>query len=674
MRAVVLNEPAKPQAVTDFPVPKRRPGTVLIKTVSVGVNPVDLYVRGHSAYPPYDVKDFPKVLGGDVAGIVEEAEEGSKFKKGDKVFALTPGYWIGTTEGCYAEYVVAEEGWVARVPDNLPLDEAAGVPLVSLTSWQALNQVEPKAGQRVLITAAAGGLGHIMVQIAKTLGLTVVGISGPKNLDWVKSLGADEVVDYTKQDVSEVYKDNKFDLAIDPMGTRGGLLTKTLSVLKPSGHYVDILSPGTDESWLGLLPVGTVQAQQLGSAAKKEHEAGKGPSVGTTIIIMVLEAAKKEHEAGKGPSVGTILVQPNGEQLQHIADLISEGKVRVTVGQKLPLEEFEKAHDQIATGHTRGKVVLTLLETKLLSSLLGSLFSSFLSSLTYLTSARRAGLAAEGCLVASLSGGGEIVPRLLSPSLAPASTPLLLSSVQFKKGDKVFALTPGFFIQTPEGCYAEYVVAEEGWVARVPDNLPLDEAAGVPLVALTSWQALHQVEPKAGQRVLITAAAGGVGHIAVQIAKTLGLTVVGVVGPKNLDWVKSLGADEVVDYTQQDVSEVYKDNKFDLVVDPMGTRSDLLSKTLSVLKPSGHYAHIMSPGTDQSLLEAARKEHEAGKGPSVGTTFVQSNGEQLQHIADLISEGKVKLTVAEKYPLEEFEKAHDQIATGHTRGKLVLTL
>ncbi|GAB4822686.1 hypothetical protein N2152v2_009732 [Parachlorella kessleri] len=350
----------------------RRPGTVLIKAVSIGVNPSELYVGGYPGFTPYHPKEFPKVdawpglpagpavpnlpstvalpqtsravaedgflvLGGDVAGIVEEADEGSKasggnllarFKKGDKVFALTPGYYNETPEGCYAEYVVAEEGWVARVPDNLPLDEAAGVPLVALTAWQALNQVPPQAGQRALITAASGGVGHIAVQLAKALGLTVVGVAGTKNLDWVKSLGADEVVDYTQQlgyttqDVAEVYKDNPFDLAVDSMGTRSDLLSKTLSVLKPSGHYACIMNTDTDPA--------------------------------------LLEAARKEHEAGKGPSVGTTLVQPNGEQLQQVADLIAAGKVKLTVAQKIPLEEFGKAHDQIATGHTRGKVVLTV--------------------------------------------------------------------------------------------------------------------------------------------------------------------------------------------------------------------------------------------------------------------------------------------------------------------------
>ncbi|KIZ04982.1 putative Quinone-oxidoreductase [Monoraphidium neglectum] len=272
----------------------------------------------------YKPESFPKILGGDVAGVVEEGDEGGKFKPGDKVFALHPGYFNATPAGTYAEYVVAEADWLAKVPDNLPLEKAAGVPLVALTGWQALQQANPKAGQRVLVTAAAGGVGHITVQLAKVLGLFVVGIAGPNNIDFVKSLGADEVVDYTTQDIADLYSapDKQFDIAIDTMGTRSELLQKLLSVTKPTGHYSHILNGGTDN--------------------------------------VALDAAKAAHKASKGPAVGNTLVQPNGAQLQEIANLIAAGKVKLEVALSLPLAEVAEAHDQVATGHTRGKVVLTV--------------------------------------------------------------------------------------------------------------------------------------------------------------------------------------------------------------------------------------------------------------------------------------------------------------------------
>lgn len=323
MRAIQIHECGGTEKLRleEVPKPARKPSQALIKSASIGVNPVDLIVRSGFYKPTH----FPKILGGDVAGVVEEGDDAGKFKKGDKVLALTPGFFNNTPDGCYAEFVAAEADWLARVPDSLPLDEAAGLPLVALTAWQALQQAAPAPGKRALITAAAGGVGHVAVQLAKALGLYVVGIAGPNNTAWVKeSLGADEVVDYTSQDVAELYAapDKQFDITIDSMGTRSELLQKLLSVTKPSGHLSHIMNAGSDND--------------------------------------IIEGAKKAHEEGKGPGVGTILVTPNGGQLQEIADLVAAGKVKLTVAAKHPLTAAgaAQAHDAVATGHTRGKIVL----------------------------------------------------------------------------------------------------------------------------------------------------------------------------------------------------------------------------------------------------------------------------------------------------------------------------
>eukprot|EP00887_Chlorella_sp_A99_P006514 scaffold3.g6514.t1 len=282
MRAVVIYETGGPevlQLVDDFPRPSRGAGQVLIRAASVGVNPVDVAVRG-GALPPMS---FPKVLGGDVAGVVEEADAGSQFKKGDRVMALTPGFFNTEPSGTYAEFVVAEESWLARVPGALPLEQAGGLPLVGLTAWQGLQQAKPRAGQRVLITAASGGVGHIAMQ-----------------------------------DVAALYgaPGRRFDLALDCMGTRSDLLRKVLSVTKPSGHVAHVLNRGA--------------------------------------------TAKADHEAGRGPAVGTVFVQSSGEQLQQLADLVGAEKMRLEVSLSLPLEQAGAAHMQVDTGHTRGKVVLTV--------------------------------------------------------------------------------------------------------------------------------------------------------------------------------------------------------------------------------------------------------------------------------------------------------------------------
>eukprot|EP00877_Chromochloris_zofingiensis_P015014 jgi/Chrzof1/9767/Cz04g15020.t1 len=228
---------------------------------------------------------------------------------------------------------------------------------------------------------------------------------------------------------------------------------------------------------------------------------------------------------------------------------------------------------------------------------------------------------------------------------------------------------------TPSGSYAEYATVPEDWLAYIPDNLPSNIAGGVPLVGLTAWQAIMDAKPQPGQRVLILAGAGGVGHIAVQLAKALGLFVVATAGTNNVDFVKNeLGADEVVDYRKADYAEVYTNDPFDILVDSMAKSGDEILKAVSVLKPTGCYSHIVHPGTDNELLGQMKEKHAKGEGVSVVSTFVHPNGSQLQELADLMAANKVKLVVHQVYPLSEVAAAQDQVATGHTRGKVILRI
>eukprot|EP00878_Enallax_costatus_P004909 GHUV01005164.1.p1 GENE.GHUV01005164.1~~GHUV01005164.1.p1 ORF type:complete len:259 (+),score=70.17 GHUV01005164.1:183-959(+) len=213
--AAIINKCGGPdviELVHNHPIPSRSKGQVLVRVKSTSVNPVDTAVRSGRVAP----KKFPKVLGGDIAGIVEAADPGSRFKAGDHVAALTPGYWIDQ-EGTYCQYVVTEESWLAKVPRSVDLGTAGGLPLVGLTAWQALMAAAPTLGQRVLITQSSGGVGHVAVQLAKALGLYVVAVAGPSNASWVKqSLGADEVVDYSKDDFVVRYKkSHPFDIVVD---------------------------------------------------------------------------------------------------------------------------------------------------------------------------------------------------------------------------------------------------------------------------------------------------------------------------------------------------------------------------------------------------------------------------------------------------------------------------
>ena len=225
----------------------------------------------------------------------------------------------------------------------------------------------------------------------------------------------------------------------------------------------------------------------------------------------------------------------------------------------------------------------------------------------------------------------------------------------------MFALKPTYIPQPGAlGTYAEYVAAKNEWVAAVPDNLPLEQAGGVPLVALTAWQALHSASPKPGQRILILAASGSVGHIAVQLAKNLGLYVVGTASAKNLDLVRGFGADEAVDYAggAADLRARYggsDDAKFDIVLDLVGGET-LEVAAAELLRAGGAIAHVQNAGSNPDA-NAKHAEAAAAGGPRWAVTLVQPSGAQLEEIAKLIGEGKVRLHVAKSFPLSEVGSA-----------------
>lgn len=303
------------QVEHDYPVKERKPGEVLVKLTSTSVNPVDLYVRegkGNYATP------YPKVLGGDVAGVVVEAGSTSRFKTGDKVWALTDAF-IGASEGTYLQYQSVPEKWLAKFPDTIPADEAGGVPLVALTAWQAIKSSDPQPGQRLLVTAAAGGVGHLAVQLGKALGLYVVGSAGPDNQAFVQELGADEVHNYRETPLEDLYAHNPFDIVLDVVGEEAAVRSYH-KVLKKSGTHAHVYNRDSPHA-----------------------------------LIAELKAAAGTGETAR---VTQTLVKPDGAALEEIAELFADGKVKLTVAEKFPLSEVKAAHAKVATWRTRGKVVL----------------------------------------------------------------------------------------------------------------------------------------------------------------------------------------------------------------------------------------------------------------------------------------------------------------------------
>jgi NADPH:quinone reductase-like Zn-dependent oxidoreductase len=311
MKAVVVQKYGGPEVlkVENIPLPEPKEGEVRIRVMAAGVNPVDAAVRS-GMFAKFFKTKLPLVPGCDVAGMVEKTGPNVKsLKEGDSVFACLKV----DRGGGYAEYAVAKENQVAPKPKSLNYIEAAAVPVVALTAWQALiDTAHLTAGQTVLIHGGSGGVGTFAIQIAKAKGAKVIATASTQNQDLLKQLGADVAIDYTRTKFEEVAKD--VDIVLDTVG--GETLARSYNVVKRGGYVVSIVA----------------QPDQ--------------PNL-------------QEH----GLRGSVISMQPNAAELSEIGRLIDDKRIRVIVSQVLPLTEAGKAQAQVQTLHTRGKIVLKIGET-----------------------------------------------------------------------------------------------------------------------------------------------------------------------------------------------------------------------------------------------------------------------------------------------------------------------
>ena len=306
MKAIRIHNYGGPEVLQyeDAPRPEPQAGEVLVRVHAAGVNPIDWKVReGHMKdFWPHK---FPLILGWDLSGVVEELGRGvSRFKIGDEVYSIPDP----TRNGAYADYIVVRESELALKPNSLHHIRAAAVPLAALTAWQSLfDTAQLQPGQRVLIHAGSGGVGHFAVQLAKWKGAYVFATASTKNQDLLRNLGVDEPIDYTEQRFENVARN--IDIVLDTIGDE--TQQRSWSVLKKGGVLVSLVQPPSEE-----------KAKELGARA------------------------------------AIIGAQPNGAQLAEIAKIIDSGKLAPVIDRILPLSEARRAHELSAAGHTHGKIAL----------------------------------------------------------------------------------------------------------------------------------------------------------------------------------------------------------------------------------------------------------------------------------------------------------------------------
>jgi NADPH:quinone reductase-like Zn-dependent oxidoreductase len=309
MRAIVCESTGGPEVLqlVDVPVPEPEPGEIRVRVEAAGVNPIDWKTRG-GVGPAKSFGGKPFTVGWDAAGVVDVAA--GAFAEGDAVLGMAR---FPSPDGAYAEYVTAPAGHFVARPEGMPVVEAAALPLAGMTAWQSLVDVgKLEAGQRVLIHAAAGGVGHLAVQIAKARGAHVIGTASEAKHELLRELGADEVVDYRSTAFEKVVE--PVDLVYDLVG--GETAVRSFDVLKPGGLLI-------------CLP--------------------------TVAVADALEAAKE-----RGVNASGAYVRAGGSGLAELVELYTDGKLRILVAETFPLAQAADAHRLGEQGRTTGKIVLTI--------------------------------------------------------------------------------------------------------------------------------------------------------------------------------------------------------------------------------------------------------------------------------------------------------------------------
>jgi NADPH:quinone reductase-like Zn-dependent oxidoreductase len=332
MKAFVINRYGKKEMghIADVPEPKLGEEDILIQVHAASINPLDLKIRSgeFKLILPYEL---PLILGNDVAGtVVRTGSHVSRFKVGDEVYARPNKDRIGT----FAEYIAINQSDAAIKPSNLSMQQAAAIPLAALTAWQALVDVaKVKPGQRIFIQAGSGGVGSVAIQIAKHLGAFVATTTSTSNVEWVKALGADVVIDYKTQDITAELSD--YDVVLNSLGNQE--LIQSLKILKRGGILVSISGPPTPAF---------------------ADEIGLNWIVKQVIKLISYSIRKKAEQ--RGINYVFLFMRANGDQLSKITQLIEQGSIRPVIDRIFSFSAIADALAYAELGNAKGKTIIQM--------------------------------------------------------------------------------------------------------------------------------------------------------------------------------------------------------------------------------------------------------------------------------------------------------------------------
>ena len=331
MKAFIVKRYGKKEKLhfTDVNEPTVNENEVLVQINATAINPLDTVIKNgdFKLFLPYKV---PFVNGHDMAGVVTKVgSKVTKFEIGDEVYSRPSDFKIGS----FAEYICVNENDLALKPKNLSMEEASSIPLVGLTSWQALIEIARlKKGQKVFIQAGSGGVGTFAIQLAKHLGAFVATTTSTTNIELVKSLGADLVIDYKKEDFATILKD--YDVVLHS-NKDAKVLESSLKILKQAGVLISLAGPPTPEF------------------AKK---IGLGWHLQMLTSLLSMSARRKAKKLNV--NFKFLFMRAEGKQLSEITSLIEAGKIRPIIDKVFPFEQVNEAMSYVETGRTKGKVVV----------------------------------------------------------------------------------------------------------------------------------------------------------------------------------------------------------------------------------------------------------------------------------------------------------------------------
>jgi alcohol dehydrogenase len=332
MKAYVIERYGKvPLKLAEMPVPDIGEHDILAKIHAASVNPIDFKIRDGKTKILLKYK-MPLILGNDFAGTVTQTgSKVTRFKAGDEIYSRVPKNRIGT----FAEYIGVHEDAVAQKPKNLSFEEAASIPLVGLTAYQALHDVlHLEKGQKILIQAGSGGVGSFAIQLAKEMGAYVATTAGDAGKNLVKSLGADTVIDYKTEKFEEILSD--YDAVFDTIG--GEILEKAFRIVKSGGKIVSIA--GLPNAKFG-----------------KEYGVGAIKTFLFWLITRRIAKLEKQHNA----TYAYMFMSSSGEQLQLIGELIEKGKIRPVIDRTFPFDKVQNAIEYSESGRANGKIIIKIM-------------------------------------------------------------------------------------------------------------------------------------------------------------------------------------------------------------------------------------------------------------------------------------------------------------------------